>query len=76
MEFAPYLIDVVIVDLIVIDCFGVQNVILMLSCSLILHNHRFVVSNVVQAKEKDYCDQHPIDLLFLLIIVIFGCLHK
>jgi hypothetical protein len=37
---------------------------------------RFATSNVIQAKEKNYCNQHPIDQFFLSAIKIFGCLHK
>jgi hypothetical protein len=65
MEFTPYLIDVVIVDLMCVD-------LLPQSCT----TRRFVVSNVVQAKERNYCDRHSINLFLPLAIAIFGCLHK
>jgi hypothetical protein len=37
---------------------------------------RFATSNATQAKEKSYRNWHPIDQFRLLIIEIFGCLHK
>ncbi len=37
---------------------------------------RFVASNVVQAKEQSYCDQHPTDQSLSLAMEVFGCLHK
>ncbi len=65
MEFAPYLTDVVIVDLMFVDLFP-------RSCI----THRFVASNATQAKERNYRDRHPIDQFLPLAIAIFGCLHK
>jgi hypothetical protein len=35
-----------------------------------------LASNVIQAKERSYHDQHLIDLFVPLAIEIFGCLHK
>jgi len=34
------------------------------------------IFDVVQAKEKNYRDRHPIDQFLLLAIEVFGCLHK
>jgi hypothetical protein len=36
----------------------------------------FLASNVAQAKEKNYCDWHPIDQFLPLGIEVFRCLHK
>jgi len=36
----------------------------------------FVTSNVAQAKERSYRNQHPINQFLPLTIEIFGCLHK
>jgi len=36
----------------------------------------FVTINVVQAKEKSYCNWHPIDQILPLAIEVFGYLHK
>jgi hypothetical protein len=36
----------------------------------------FVASYAVQAKERNYCDRHPIDQFLLLAIDVFECLHK
>jgi hypothetical protein len=36
----------------------------------------FVTFDVVQAKERSYCNQHPINQFLPLTIEIFGCLHK
>jgi hypothetical protein len=36
----------------------------------------FVTFDVVQTKEKSYCDWHPIDQFFPLASEVFGCLHK
>jgi len=33
-------------------------------------------SNTTQAKEKNYCNQHPTNQFFPLAIEVFGCLHK
>jgi hypothetical protein len=33
-------------------------------------------SNTAQAKEKNYCNQHPTDQFLPLAIEVFGCLHK
>jgi hypothetical protein len=32
--------------------------------------------DVVQAKERNYCNQHPIDQFLPLTIEVFDCLHK
>jgi hypothetical protein len=37
---------------------------------------RFATSNAFQAKEMNYCNQHPNDQFFPLVIEIFWCLHK
>jgi hypothetical protein len=37
---------------------------------------RFVMSNVIQAQEKGYHNQHPIDQFLLLVIEIFESLCK
>jgi hypothetical protein len=37
---------------------------------------RFVASTATQAKEKNYCDWHPIDQFLPLAIEVFECLHK
>jgi hypothetical protein len=62
MEFTPYLTNVVIVDLMRVDLFPQ-------SCT----THIFVASNGVQAKERNYHDQHLIDQFLPLAIAIFGC---
>jgi len=36
----------------------------------------FVASDVTQAKERSYCNQHPTNQFIPLVIEIFGCLHK
>jgi hypothetical protein len=36
----------------------------------------FVAFDVVQTKERSYCDQHPIDQFLPLASEVFGCLHK
>jgi len=36
----------------------------------------FVASNVIQAQERGYHDQHPINQFLPLAIKIFECLHK
>jgi hypothetical protein len=36
----------------------------------------FIVSNLTQAKERNYRNQHPTDQFLPLTIEIFGCLHK
>jgi hypothetical protein len=36
----------------------------------------FATSNVAQAKEKNYRNQHPIDQFLPSAIEVFGCLHK
>jgi len=36
----------------------------------------FTVFNVVQAKERNYRNEHPINEFFPLAIEVFGCLHK
>ncbi len=36
----------------------------------------FVGYDVTQAKEKHYCNQHPINQFLPLIIEVFSCLHK
>jgi hypothetical protein len=36
----------------------------------------FVASDAVQAKGRNYCNQHPIDQFLPLTIKLFGCLHK
>jgi len=36
----------------------------------------FIASNVAQAKERSYHNQHPTDQFLPLAIEIFGCLHK
>jgi hypothetical protein len=43
----------------------------------ILRNLKFfLVSEVVQAKEKSYHDRHPTDHFLSLAIEVFGCLDK
>jgi hypothetical protein len=37
---------------------------------------RFFTLDVIQAKEKSYCNQHPTDQFLLLTIEVFGCSHK
>jgi len=37
---------------------------------------KFATSNAFQAKEMNYCNQHPNDQFFPLAIEIFWCLHK
>jgi hypothetical protein len=37
---------------------------------------RFVAFDATQAKENNYCNQHPTNQFFLLAIEVFGCLHK
>jgi hypothetical protein len=37
---------------------------------------RFVVFKVVEAKEQNYHDWHLIDQFVLLVVEVFGCLHK
>jgi hypothetical protein len=44
--------------------------------SPIFATQRFVTFDAVQAKEKSYRDQHPIDQFLPLIVEVFGCLHK
>jgi len=36
----------------------------------------FIISNVVQAKEKSYSNWHPTDQILPLVIEIFDYLHK
>jgi hypothetical protein len=36
----------------------------------------FITFDVVQTKERSYCDPHPFDQFLPLIIEVFGCLHK
>jgi hypothetical protein len=36
----------------------------------------FVASNAVQAKEMNYCNQHPTNQFLPLVTKLFGCLHK
>ncbi len=36
----------------------------------------FAAFDVAHAKERSYCNQHPIDQVLPLIIEVFGCLHK
>jgi hypothetical protein len=36
----------------------------------------FVISNVAQAKKRNYHDWHPINEFLPLAIEVFGCLHK
>jgi len=59
------LIAVIIVDPMCVD-------LLLSSCT----TQKFVAFDVVQAKEKNYYDQHPINQFLPLAIEIFGCLHK
>jgi hypothetical protein len=37
---------------------------------------RIVALDVAQAKERSYCNRHPIDQFFPLAIEVFDCLHK
>jgi hypothetical protein len=59
------LADVVIIDPMRVDLFPQ-------SCAI----QRFVVSNVAQTKKRSYCEWHPNDQFFTLVIEVFGCLHK
>jgi hypothetical protein len=59
------LTNIVIVDPTHVDLF-------LWSCTA----QRFVASNVIEAKKKNYCDCHPINQFFLLAIEVFECLHK
>jgi hypothetical protein len=36
----------------------------------------FVASDVVQAKEWSYRNQHPVNQILLLVLEVFGFLHK
>jgi hypothetical protein len=36
----------------------------------------FATFDIIQTKERSYCNWHPIDQIFPLTIDIFGCLHK
>jgi hypothetical protein len=58
------LVDVVIVDLTWMNLFPQSYAI-----------PRFVASNATQAKEKNYCNWHPIDQFLPLAIEVFECLH-
>jgi hypothetical protein len=57
-------------DIIIIN--SMQANLFLRSCAI----QRFVTSNVAQAKEKNYHNQHPIDQFFPLTIEVFGSLHK
>jgi hypothetical protein len=59
------LADVVIVD-------PTQANLLPQSCV----TQRFVAFDTIESKEMNYCNRHPIDQFFPLVIEIFGCLHK
>jgi hypothetical protein len=59
------LVDVVIVDPMWVD-------LLFQFCT----NQKFNTVDVIQAKETDYHDRHPIDQFNILAIDVFGCLHK
>jgi hypothetical protein len=59
------LVDVVMVNPTQVDLFP-------RSCA----TQRFVASNATQAKERNYCNRHPIDQFVPLVIEVFGCLHK
>jgi hypothetical protein len=37
---------------------------------------RLAASDVAQAKEKNYCDQHPANQFLPLAIEVYGYLHK
>jgi hypothetical protein len=37
---------------------------------------KFATFDAIQAKERNYCYQHPIDQFLPLAINVFGCLHK
>ncbi len=37
---------------------------------------KFVTLDVASAKERNYCDLHPINQFLLLAIQVFKCLHK
>jgi hypothetical protein len=37
---------------------------------------RFAICDATQAKERNYCNQHPTNQFLSLAIEIFGCLHK
>jgi len=58
------------VDVVII---GPMHADLLLQCCTI---QEFITSNVFQAKEKNYCNGHPIDQFLPLAIEVFGCLHK
>jgi hypothetical protein len=49
-----------------------QANLLLRSCTI----QGFATSNVIQIKERSYCNRHPIDQFFSLTIEVFGCLHK
>jgi hypothetical protein len=36
----------------------------------------FANFNAIQAKEMNYCNQHPTNQFLPLVIEVFGCLHK
>jgi hypothetical protein len=36
----------------------------------------FATLDVTQAKERNFCNRHPINQFFSLTIEVFGCLHK
>jgi hypothetical protein len=59
------LTDVVIVNPMQVDLFP-------RSCAI----QGFVVSDAIQAKERNYRNRHPTDQFLPLTIEVFGCLHK
>ncbi len=59
------LIDVVIVDPTQADLFPRSCV-----------TQGFVVFDVIQTKERNYCNQHPTNQFLPLVVEIFECLHK
>jgi hypothetical protein len=59
------LADVVIADPTQID-------LLLESCVI----QGYVAFDAVQAKERNYCNQHPTDQFLPLAIEVFDCLHK
>ncbi len=59
------LIDIVIID-------PTQTNLFPWSCAI----QGFVASNAAQAKEMNFCNQHPTNQFLPLTIEVFGCLYK
>jgi hypothetical protein len=60
----------ILVNIVIVD--PTQMDLLPQSCA----TQRFITFDVIQAKKRNYRNQHPIDQFFFLVIKVFGCLHK